>query len=380
MCIRDRFRVRCAVTRGESRRVDTVFPEGIATRALRAKEVFWSDDVRQLAGANLEVLAQYEARQLLAVPLLGADGKVLGMFGVLDRLDETGISQQDIRRARALAAQVSVVLEVAHNLHQSERHRKRSEALTQLAREIDGLLRLPDLAGKFVERAIALAGAHAGAVALFQDGRLQIVALHPLPPAANTSPDPPDPDLYNPDLYNPDLYNPDLHNSDLHNPDHPSHDTAGNDHTAAPNAVAIRAEDRVLPQRFAQALSELAAKRPESIVSGAAAELLDPDLALSLGWHDLVVVRLPAPNGDLAGLLCLSGRARPLAAEDRDLLEAIAGHAAMALENARLFTRIEQSNRHWLEIFDAITDLSLIHISSHFSDHCHHVCAAARAL
>jgi two-component system NtrC family sensor kinase len=60
-------------------------------------------------------------------------------------------------------------------------------------------------------------------------------------------------------------------------------------------------------------------------------------------------------------LLCLSGRNRPLSAEDRDLLEAIAGHAAMALENARLFTRIEQANRHWLEIFDAITDLIVVH-------------------
>jgi PAS domain S-box-containing protein len=302
------FRVRWAVVRGESQRVDAVFPEGIATGALRAKEVFWSDDVRQLPGANLEVLAQYQAQQLLAVPLLGADGKVLGMFGVLDRLDNTGISQQDIRRARALAAQVSVVLEVAHNLHQSERHRKRSEALTQLAREIDGLLRLPDFAGKFVERAIALAGAQAGAVVLLQDGRVQTAALHP--------------------------------------------------------PVAAAHEDRILQQRFAQAVSELAAKRTESIVSGSAAELLDPDLASVLGWHDLVVVRLPTPNGDLAGLLCVSGRTRPLAAEDRDLLEAIAGHAAMALENARLFTRIEQSNRHWLEIFDAITDLIVVHDES----------------
>jgi two-component system NtrC family sensor kinase len=303
------FLIRCAVTRGESRRVDTVFPEGIATRALRAKEVFWSDDVRQLPGANLEVLAQYEAQQLLAVPLLGADGKVLGMFGVLDRLDNTGISQQDIRRARALAAQVSVVLEVAHNLHQSERHRKRSESLTQLAREIDGLLRLPDFAGKFVERAIALAGAQAGALILLQDGRVQTAALHP------------------------------------------------------PFAFAAAHEDRTL-QRFAQAVSELAAKRTESIVSGSAAELLDPDQASVLGWRDLVVVRLPTPNGGLAGLLCLSGRARPLAAEDRDLLEAIAGHATMALENARLFTRIERSNRHWLEIFDAITDLIVVHDES----------------
>jgi len=299
------FRVRCAFTQGEPQRVDTVFPEDIVTRALREKEVFWSDDLTQLAGANLEILAQYQARQLLAVPLLGADGRVLGMFGVLDRLDGTGISQQDIRRARALAAQVSVVLEVTHNLHQSELHRKRSEALTQLAREIDGLLRLPDFAGKFIERAIALAGARAGAVALLQNGRFQTVALHPLPP-----------------------------------------------------------EDRALQPRFAQALSELAAHRSEAVVSGSAAELLGPDLASSLGWNDLVAVRLPAPNGDLAGLLCLSGRAGPLAAEDRDLLEAIAAHAAMALDNARLFTRIEQSNRHWLEIFDAITDLIVVHDES----------------
>ncbi len=302
------FRVRWIVARGESRRVDTLFPEGIATHALREKEVFWSDDLTQLAGANLEILAQYQAKQLLAVPLLGADGKVLGMFGVLDRLDNTGISQQDIRRARALAAQVSVVLEVAHNLHQSERHRKRSETLTQLAREIDGLLRLPDFAGKFLERAIALAGARAGAVALLQDGRFQTVALHPVAAAAP--------------------------------------------------------EDRALQQRFAQALSDLVAKRAEAIVPGSAAELLGPDLASSLGWNDLIVVRLTGPSGDLAGLLCLSGRGRPLAGEDRDLLEAIAGHAAMALENARLFTRIEQSNRHWLEIFDAITDFIVVHDES----------------
>jgi PAS domain S-box-containing protein len=309
------FRVRYAVTGGEARQVDTVFPEGIATRALRTKEVFWSDDVRQLTGANLDVVAQYQARQLLAVPLLGAEGLLLGMFGVLDRLDNTGISQQDIRRARALAAQVSVVLEVAHNLHQSEQHRKRSEALTQLAREIDGLLRLPDFARKFVARAIELAEARAGAVVLFHDGRFQTVALHPAVASA-----------------------------DSQSEDHPA-----------------RAEDRVLQQQFAQALSELVARHAEAIVSGSAAELLGPALASNLGWNDLVVARLPGSNGALAGLLCLSGRTRPLAAEDRDLLGAIAGHAAMALENASLFTRIEQANRHWLEIFDAITDFIVVH-------------------
>ena len=82
----------------------------------------------------------------------------MGMFSVLDRLDRTGISQEDIRRARAFAAQVAVVLEVARNLHQSEQHRRRSEILIQLAREIGSLLHLPDFSRKFVQRAVELTG------------------------------------------------------------------------------------------------------------------------------------------------------------------------------------------------------------------------------
>jgi PAS domain S-box-containing protein len=330
------FRVRYSVKQGQPRRVDTVFPESVATRALRQKEVFWSDDLTQVEGVNPDILAQYHARQLLTVPLLGADGAVLGMFGVLDRLDRTGISQQDIRRARALAAQVSVVLEVAHNLHQSEQHRRRAEALTQLAREIDGLLCLPDFSRKFVERAVELTEARSGAVALFQDGKFQTLALYPAEP-------PPAEDNLTQTVS--------------------TQAGSGKNHATATHGIATpaRADDRPLQQQLLQALSELATKQSGTIVSGSAAELLGPALASSLGWDDCVFVRLPSSSGELAGLLCLSGRSRPLAAEDRELLQAIAGHAAMALENSRLFTRIEQANRHWLEIFDAITDYIVVH-------------------
>jgi len=299
----DQFHVRYSVDRGAASRVDNIFPEGIATRTLRTKEVFWSDDLSQVGGVNQQLIAQYNARQLLTVPLLGAQGDVLGMFGVLDRLDRTGISQQDIRRARALAAQVSVVLELARNLHQSERHRRRAESMMQLAREIDGVLRLPDFAHRFVERAIELSGARAGAVALSQDGRLQSVALSP----------------------------------------------------------AASGDDRSLQPRFIESLSEFVANHTEAVVSGSAAELLGSELASRLQWTDCVIVRLPDSNGELAGLLCLAGRDRPLDTDDRQLLEAIAGHAAMALENACLFTRIDQANRHWLEIFDAISDFIVVH-------------------
>jgi two-component system NtrC family sensor kinase len=346
------FHVRYGVSRGEPRRVDTIFPEGVATRALRAKEVFWSDNLNQVPEVDPEILAQYKARQLLTVPLLGADGRVLGMFGVLDRRDDTGISQEDIRRARALAAQVSVVLEVAHNLHQSEVNRHRSDVLIQLAREIDGLLRLPDFARKFVERAVELCGAHAGAFALFQDGRFQTVALHPLPAPADHSPGSGDHrklESHPAPAYRDDPLSAGVSNSGLPSQNRVEASTRSN------------GEDRALQQKFATALSELVAHRQDAIVSGSATDLLGSELASSLGWNDCVVARMPGSNGELAGLLCLSGRSRPLAPADRDLLEAIAVHAAMALENSRLFTRIERANRHWLEIFDAITDLIVVH-------------------
>ena len=43
--------------------------------------------------------------------MLGTGGQLLGVFGVLDRLDGSAISQEDIRRAQALAAQMTVALE-----------------------------------------------------------------------------------------------------------------------------------------------------------------------------------------------------------------------------------------------------------------------------
>jgi two-component system NtrC family sensor kinase len=360
-----RFRLRYGVVRGEPQRVDNVFPEGIVTKALRAKEVFWSDEVSKEPGADSQIASKYEAHQLLAVPLLGADGSLLGMFGVLDRLDETGISREDIRRAKALAAQVSVVLEVAHNLHQSELNRRRSDVLIQLAREIDGLLHLPDFAHKFLDRAIELAGARTGALALFQDGRFQTVALR----LANTPSSGTKENAGGTTEFTAKVSDIEEARSSVKPVSEAVH--TGNpeeeDEVDRQNAklrlteIRVRPDDNFLKQRLARALFDLVTRRVESITSGDAVELLGAELASSLDWKDCVVVRLPGSTGELAGLLCISGRSAPLSTEDRDLLEAVARHAAMGLENARLFTRIEQANRHWLEIFDAITDLIVVH-------------------
>jgi PAS domain S-box-containing protein len=350
------FHLRHAVSKGESRRLQQVFPEGDATRALRAKEVFWTDEARNTPGVNLEAVLNYEVHQFLAVPLLGANGEVLGMFGVLDRLDNSGISPEHIRRARALGNQVAVVFEVARKLELSEQHRRRAEALLELSREISGALRLPDFARRFLARAAVLSGASSGALALFQDGRAQIAALLPAVPA-----------------------------------------------------IASTAPERALERGLGEALADLASRHPEPLTSGSAADLLGAEVASGTGWGECTVVRIlrsknelglkkelrsgaqpeskaelkaelraevraevkssggarlraeVGAKGELAGMLCLAGRSRPLTQEDRIFLEALASHAAMALENARLFTAVEQANHHWLEIFDAITDFIVAH-------------------
>src|SRR6516165_5987664 len=61
----DQFRVRYGVERGEPRREDTIFPEGVATQAVRSKEVFWTDEARRVPGANAEAVRKYKVQQFL---------------------------------------------------------------------------------------------------------------------------------------------------------------------------------------------------------------------------------------------------------------------------------------------------------------------------
>jgi PAS domain S-box-containing protein len=346
------FRVRYGVEKGEPVRMEVPIPEGVATRALRAKEVFWTDEASRIPGINLDAVTKYKIHQFLAAPLLGTSGRVLGMFGVLDRLDGTGISQEDIRRARALSNQAAVVLEVAANLHLSQQHRRRAEALIELAREIDGTLHLPEFARRFLGRTAELTGSRAGLLAVWQEGHWQVVALQnqekteveastALASPAVTGPVP----SLVPALKSPSEENPRI--------------VVTEDPLVKPHSG--QALEHGLDRPLGAALAEFAARRPGAVVSGSAEEMLGPETASRLHWSDCTLVRLPGANGELAGLLCLSGRSAPLEQEDRVFLETMAGHAAMALGNARLFTRIEQANRHWMEIFDAITDFIVVH-------------------
>lgn len=109
------------------------------------------------------------------------------------------------------------------------------------------------------------------------------------------------------------------------------------------------------------ALTDVVAKRPELMLTSPAAKLIGAELAEQLGWKNLTLAKIVGTGEEeFLGVLCLAD----CEAMDQNLLQAVVGQAAVAMENARLFSRIAQSNRHWMEIFDAMEDLMLVHDES----------------
>ena len=302
----DKIQVRWSFADGKHGPGGFVIPEGVLTRAMHNKEALWADDVADLPGANQQILAEFNVHQLLAVPLVGVNGQLLGIFGVLDRLDQGSISEEDIRRARALAAQVTVALEVSRNLSLSEQHRNRAESLTSLALQVSSLLRGPEFSARFVERAATMMQARGAALVVENGGESSVV----------------------------------------------------------PGLLPSSAEDGPLWASLSRAVMAAVSTESQPIVVTTAEALLGQELASRAGWEHVILVRLQGSEQQIVGALCLMDGPKPLSEEDRQLLQAIAGQASVSLENARFFTRMEQANRHWIEIFDAISDFIVAHDQS----------------
>src|SRR6202522_4382336 len=313
------FHIRWGLENGISRPVDIPLYDGVATRALKKKNVFFTEDASKTPGANLDFVSAFNIAQLLAVPLLGSNGDVLGMFGVLDRIESGPINDEDIRRARALAAQIAIALELTRNLHQSEEHRRRAETLVTIALELNTVLHLPEFMRNFALRAAGLLGSRSIALSLFQSSDADTIVVRG------------------------------------------SSETGGE----PAEGVGVEVEDEQLLRRFHKAIHAALPKYPAEVAFGPASDMLGTELGSTLGWTDCTLVRLAGSSGELVGVLCLADRGAPPAIEDHQLLRAIAGHASIALENACLFTRMQQANRHWLEVFDAISDFIVVHDEHH---------------
>jgi len=298
----DRIQIRWSHPQGPHDPIGFTVPDGRFMEAMRRREVFCVEDATQLEGVNQELLERFNLRQFLTVPMLGTSGQLLGMFGVLDRADGGSITKEDVRRAQALAAQVTVALEVSRNLLLSEQHRMRAESLTSLALELHSLIRGAEFAHSFVRRATEMMGGQAAVLIIGSGTEARGVFFPPLSEAG-----------------------------------------------------------KELESRFVRAAITFVARQTETIAEVTANELVGDDLARHIGWSQTLNMRLHGSGGEVLGALCIADRPTRLNEEDRQLMQAIAGQASVSLENARFFTRIEQANRHWIEIFDAIPDFVVAH-------------------
>src|SRR6202790_3528487 len=67
-----------------------------------------------------------------------------------------------------------------------------------------------------------------------------------------------------------------------------------------------------------------------------------------------VLVPIAASDGERLGTLCLLMDRKAISTDEVHLLEALASHAALSLENFRRFSQLERSKRQWVEDIDAI--------------------------
>lgn len=301
----DRFQIRWEADHGQTRPLQLEVPDGPLARALRSGELFWSQEHNRLAHLDLRAFSAFKATQILTVPLIGRDGKVIGLLGALDRLDGSDVAQEDFRRAKSLAGQTAVALEISLALHDSERRHEHTDLHSVFLAEMSTWQRLPDFARGFVNGLAGLTEAKSGALLLRQEGNWEVLVLQ------------------------------------------------SREETEESRHSQLR--------RFSYAVSEAVARNKDSLIVSPAGELLGAELAESLGWKDCALLRMSDASGELVAVLCLADVEKTWTASERAFLENLAGPAALALQNARLFTRLEHANRHWMEIFDAISDFIVAH-------------------
>ena len=280
-------------------------PAPLATKLMESGEPTFGDHFANWPTSRFEI-AKIGAKEFLAIPLIAPDKTALGVIGVFGREGTAGVSEEDLRRAKAFGTEAAMVLQSTQNLRLAKENRDRAENLMNLALELNSSLRLPQFVRSFTQRAADMLNARAAVLALAHRSVLESVIVHD------------------------------------------------------PESVP----DKSLLRKLNVALTELASGRSEAVASGPAGALVGDAVAQALHWKDLVVARLRSGDGELIGLLCLVDLQEPLKEADRNLLHVLAAHASVALENARLFTRMDQANRHWVEIFDSITDFIVVHDES----------------
>jgi PAS domain S-box-containing protein len=295
--------LRWTVDHGKSRAVHQAVDSVLLRQILAGDNVFVSNDLTAHPLFDRSPEQDNRAVQMLAAPLRTAAGRTLGLLTAFDRIDGKPVSDSDVRRLQALAAEAAVVIEAAENFEHLEEHRRRAEDLVDLALSLNSSLQVTDLARAFTLKAAQMLGAPAAAAVIVSPNGFEAIVLHP----------------------------------------------------------EKQAEDKVLAHRLAHGLADVITAHGRAAIHGTASELLGDNLGNALGWQDVAIAPLSSGAGDLIGMLCLANRGRALDDVEAHLLHAVVAHASVAFENSRLFGQLANANRNWNQIFDAISDMMIVH-------------------
>ena len=234
------------------------------------------------------------ATSVLAVPMMAG----IQLFGVLSvhAMSSDVFGEADEEVLVTMASQAATAIANARRYGESERERRQTEALADVARAVGESLRLGEVLRLILRHSVALLGAEGACVALRNDEYLHIVA-------------------------------------------------------------AVGAADVLAGVHLPMATSLLGqtVARNELLVSNDFASDASPSSALHrlASVQRAVIAPLMTARGTI-GALSVINRDEPFTTDDSRVLQRLADHVAVAIVNARMFEEIERATREWKVAFDSI--------------------------
>ena len=318
----------------------------IANQAIYQKRAIYFN---ALDPAHDTMAAEYEAKAMLAVPLL-MSGEVIGAAVFLHTSEAHFFSSSHLTKATILSAQLASYLEALRLSELAREQQKRTQGLAELAH---GLLSETDPS--------ALAEAVAGWLrSLLRTPLVCILAQatndYELWSVAAETPEAATSVRERFDGQNQEPKNQEQENQEKSNPE-----------TNSENALRLASD---LAQRAILAGETISvAIDPATHSLG---DLVPPGTLLAAPFRtsnrQAAVLVYPRPDGPFTAeeksFLPVILNFAAVAIANAELLQVNAGQASLSLENARFFTRMEQANRHWIEIFDSISDFIVAHDES----------------
>ena len=259
-----------------------------------------ADRARKRAGLETP-LSMYDvvgdegiAASVLAVPML-VNIQLVGVL-VVHAVETEVFGAEDEEMLATMASQAATAIANARRYDESERERRQTEALAEVARAVGESLRLGEVLRLILRHAVALLGAEGANIALRNDEYLHIVA------AVGAS------------------------------------EVLAGMHLPVRGSLlgkALLDNELVVSNDF---LNE--SQRNRSIERFASV-------------NRMVIVPLIAA-GDAIGVISVINREREFDVEDARILQRLADHVAVAIVNARLFEEVERATREWKIAFDGI--------------------------